>query len=105
MPPTLVVTDQVQSMEFHNQVTLIGRTEPRSYSRIIAEVAGRVTQINADEGNAIEKGHPLVSISPERTAFDLEAKEAEVARARTQIALAESNRKAEFHLFDASRQR
>ncbi|MBD3298129.1 MAG: hypothetical protein GF341_05695, partial [candidate division Zixibacteria bacterium] len=41
--PTLVVTDQVQSMEFHNQVTLIGRTEPRNNSQIVAEVSGRVT--------------------------------------------------------------
>lgn len=91
MPPTLVVTDQVRSMQFHDQVTLIGRTEARSKSNIVAEVSGRVTAINAPEGNAVKKGQVLVSIEPDRIALDLAAKEAEVVRAETQMKLAKSN--------------
>ncbi len=99
-PPTLVVTDQVRSMEFHNQVTLIGRTEPRNNSQIVAEVSGRVTAINAPEGNAVNKGDVLVSIDPNRIQLDLAAKEAEVFRAKTQIGLAESNLKRNQELYD-----
>jgi len=100
MPPTLVVTDQVESMEFHNQITLIGRTEARSYSKIIAEVSGRVIRIDAAEGNAIKKGQPLVSIDPDQIALDLEAKEADVLRAETQLSLAKSNLKRTEDLYN-----
>ncbi|GAB4316907.1 MAG: efflux RND transporter periplasmic adaptor subunit [Candidatus Zixiibacteriota bacterium] len=100
MPPTLVVTDEVRSMEFHNQVTLIGRTEARSNSKIVAEVSGRVIGINAPEGNAVKKGDVLVSIEPDRIALNLAAKEAEVARAETQMKLAKSNLRRNVELFE-----
>jgi len=87
-PPTLVVTDSVTRRDFHNQVTLVGRSEPRVFSRIVAEVSGRVTKIDAPEGNSITKGAPMVSIAPERTDYALRAKEAEVVQAKTQEKLA-----------------
>jgi RND family efflux transporter MFP subunit len=90
-PPALVVTDEVQRLEFNSQVTLIGRTEPRVNSQIVSEVSGRVAQINAPEGNAITKGEPLVTISRDRIEFSLNAKEAEVIQAKTQEDLARSN--------------
>lgn len=87
-PPTLVVTDTVTRLDFHDQVTLVGRSEPRVFSRIVAEVSGRVTAIDAPEGNAITQGAPLVSIDPERIAYALRAKEAEVTQAKAQEKLA-----------------
>ena len=40
MPPTLVETDSVRKMEFHDQITLVGRTQAIANSRIVAEVSG-----------------------------------------------------------------
>ncbi len=88
MPPSLVVTDSVVRRDFHDQVTLVGRSEPRVFSQIVAEVSGRVIRIDAPEGNAITSGSPLVSIAPERTGYALKAKEAEVVQAQTQEKLA-----------------
>ncbi len=82
-PATLVVTDSVVRRDFHDQVTLVGRSEPRVFSRIVAEVEGRVTRIDAPEGNPITKGSPMVTIAPERTDYALRAKEAEVVQAKT----------------------
>jgi len=102
MPPTLVAVDQVTRMDFHNQVTLVGRTEARVHSKIISEVSGRVVKINAPEGNEIQKGQPLVSIDPEKIALDLEAKNAELAQSETQAGLAASNLKRSEELFKQS---
>lgn len=88
MPPALVVTDSVVRRDFHDQITLVGRSEPRVFSQIVAEVSGRVIRIDAPEGNAITSGSPLVSIAPERTGYALKAKEAEVVQAQTQEKLA-----------------
>ena len=102
MPPTLVAVDQVSRLDFHNQVTLVGRTEARVHSKIISEVSGRVIRIDAPEGNEIQKGKPLVSIDSEKIALDLAAKDAELKQAETQAGLAASNLKRSEELFKQS---
>ena len=92
-PPTLVVTEPVKKMEFHDQVTLVGRTEAKVNSRIVSEVSGRVMAIDALEGNAIKKGAPLVTVDAEKIILALNAKEAEAAQAKAQADLAETNLK------------
>ena len=87
-PPTLVVTEPVQSMEFHDQVTLTGRTEAWVTSRIVSEVAGRVAEVNAEEGVLIEKGQPLVTIDAEQLQYVYDAKAAETEQARERSELA-----------------
>ncbi|MBD3402982.1 efflux RND transporter periplasmic adaptor subunit [candidate division GN15 bacterium] len=98
-PPTLVVTDQVTEHEFHDQITLIGRTEAKIHSEIVAEVSGRVTAINAPEGNPIRRGEPLVTIDTSRIVLTLKAKQAEAEQAKQQAFLAEQNRKRVEELF------
>lgn len=98
-PPTLVVTDPVIEREFHDQITLIGRTEAKITSRIVSEVAGRVVAINAAEGNPIKKGQPLVTIDTSRIALALRSKQAESEQARQQALLAEQNHKRAEELF------
>ena len=66
MPPALVVTEPVANLEFHEQLTLVGRSEARAESRIVSEVYGPVQSINAREGVWVSKGNPLVTIDPER---------------------------------------
>lgn len=88
MPPTLVETSAVTSMEFHDQITLVGRSEALANSRIVAEVAGRVVAIGAREGNPIRKGDLLVRIDPDKIQLALDAKRAQVAQARATAELA-----------------
>ncbi len=91
MPPTLVVTDTAVSMEFHEQVTLVGRSEGAATSAIVAEVAGQVAAIVAGEGNPIKKGETLIEIDSDRIRLDLMAKEGEFIEAREQFELAKKN--------------
>ncbi|MCZ6765383.1 MAG: efflux RND transporter periplasmic adaptor subunit [bacterium] len=87
-PPALVVTEPLAMMEFRPQITLIGRSEARAESRIVAEVAGRVKRINAIEGRWFAAGTPLVTIDSRRIKLTLKAKRAEAAQARADADLA-----------------
>jgi len=89
MPPTLVETDNVIQMEFHDQITLVGRTRALANSRIVAEVSGRVVAVDAAEGNRVGRGDVLVSIDARKIKYSLEAKRAEVAQALAQSELAQ----------------
>jgi RND family efflux transporter MFP subunit len=89
MPPALVVTEPVASLDFHEQLTLVGRSEARAESRIVSEVYGPVLAINAREGVWISKGKPLVTIDPERIKLSLAAMEAQAAQAEADAILAE----------------
>lgn len=88
-PPALVVTEPVKTMDFHEQLTLVGRTEARAASRIVAEVSSSVIAIDAREGVWIGKGAPLVTVDSQRIALSLAAKEAEAAQAKADAELAE----------------
>jgi RND family efflux transporter MFP subunit len=88
MPPTLVETGAVARMEFHNQITLVGRTQALANSRIVAEVSGSVIRIDASEGTQVKRGDALVTIDPRRVQYTLDAKRAEVAQAQAQADLA-----------------
>jgi len=88
-PPTLVETAPVEEMEFHEILTLVGRTEARAESRIVAEIAGRVESVDVREGLWVEAGETLVSIDCRRTALTLEAKKAEAAQAKADATLAQ----------------
>lgn len=89
MPPALVQTAPIQEVEFHQQLTLVGRTEARGESRVVAEVAGRVSSIDAAEGRPVKRGEVLVTVDCRRTALALEAKRAEAAQAEADAGLAE----------------
>lgn len=89
-PPTLVVTGEVRSMEFHDQVRLVGRTQAIRSSKVVSEVSGRVTHVNSAEGVAINKGVPLVTIDSKRLAFSLESSDAEAEQAGIQAELAQT---------------
>ncbi len=88
MRPALVVTEPVKTIEFHDQLTLIGRSQANAESRIVAEITGRVMAINAREGRWISKGKRLVTIDPERIKLSLEAKQAETLQAKADADLA-----------------
>jgi len=88
MPPTLVVTAPVEKVKFHDQITLVGRTEAYYQSQVSSKVSGQVDDIIALEGNNFKKGTPLIQIDTARVSFALAAKRAETERARVEAALA-----------------
>jgi len=71
LPPTVVVTEPIQRLDFAEQVRLVGRTRAWSESRITAEVSGRLATIDAEEGVFVTKGAPLLSLDCERTRLSL----------------------------------
>jgi len=91
--PTLVVTDQVVQMEFHDQITLVGRTQAWVESRLVSEVSGRVKAIDAGEGIWIKRGTPLVTIDADQTRFILNAKQAETEQAKLEAELTKNDLK------------
>ncbi len=88
MPPTLVVTAPVKKVKFHDQITLVGRTEAYFQSRITSKVAGQVASVIALEGNKIQKDGPLIQIDTARVALELAAKKALTQQAKAQAQLA-----------------
>lgn len=90
MPPTLVELENVEELEFHEQITLVGRSAPWIQSQIVAEVSGRVSAVLAPEGNPVSRGEPLVKIDSDKAKALLAAKEAEVEQARIAATLARS---------------
>lgn len=87
-PPALVEMAPVERHTFQEQLTLVGRTEARAESRIVAEVSGRVASVDAGEGRPIRRGQPLVTIDCRRLALAIEAKTAEAAQAAAAADLA-----------------
>ena len=81
MPPALVFTEEVRNAEFHDQVSLVGRTEAWKESRIVSEVSGRVARIDALEGTWVNAGEPLVTLESDRLRLAYEAKAAEARQA------------------------
>lgn len=99
-PPALVFTEEVRNAEFHDQVSLIGRTEAWKESRIVSEVSGRVAQVNAREGTWVNAGEPLVTLESDRLRLAFEAKVAEFNQARTSLKLASDNLDRTKRLFE-----
>lgn len=98
-PPVLVVTDTVREMQFHNQVTLVGRTEAKVASQIVSEVYGRVKSINVSEGVRVKVGQSLITIDSDRIKFNLDSKSAEATQARLQAELVLSQKERAEELF------
>lgn len=100
MPPTLVEVDTVTTRAFHDQLTLIGRSEAIVQSNIVSEVDGRVVAVGAEEGVAVKAGTTLMRIDPARIQYLLLAKEAEARQAEAEASLARSNLRRVQELYD-----
>jgi RND family efflux transporter MFP subunit len=100
MPPALVVTEPVTRMDFHSQISLVGRSAARAKSRIVAEVSGRVMSVDAREGRWVSLGRPLVVIDSKGLQLTLEAKQAEAAQAKADADLASKELRRAEDLFE-----
>lgn len=99
MPPTLVVVDQISSITFNHQVTLIGRTKARASSAIVAVVAGIVMEVNVGEGVPVSRGDALMTLDPKTIDLYYQAKRSEAKEAEAQATLADQTLKRAEDLF------
>lgn len=97
---TLVSTDEVKQLEFHDQINLVGRSQAWVESKIVSEVSGRVTQVNASEGVWIKAGTPLITVDSDQIRFLLEAKKAEAAQAKLEADLVHTQLVRAKEMFD-----
>ena len=81
---TLVVTDTIKKIEFHDQLTLVSRTQAIRSSQVVAAISGQVAKINAGEGTKIKRGAPLVTIEQATIQAMFDAKKAEANQAKAQ---------------------
>lgn len=99
---TLVVTDTVKKIEFHDQLTLVSRTQAIRSSQVVAAISGQVAKINAGEGTRVKRGVPLVTIdrSTIKAMFDAKKAEANQAKAQSEAAAREFVRTKGLHSQD-----
>ena len=81
-----------------SQVIASGEIRPKEYVQLQAEVPGLIREVYVQEGDAVQQGTPLLRIDPTQTQGEvraqqalLEARLAEAASRRAQIALQENN--------------
>jgi RND family efflux transporter MFP subunit len=91
MPPAIVQTAQPLTREVTEWNDYVGRFAPSRTVEVRPRVSGAVTQILFRDGDFVRQGQPLfvVDIRPYRAA--LAEAQAEVASARSAVALAKSN--------------
>jgi len=99
---TLVVTDTIKKIEFHDQLTLVSRTQAIRSSQVVAAISGQVAKINAGEGTKIKRGAPLVTIEQAtiQAMFDAKKAEANQAKAQSEAAKREFERTKGLHSQD-----
>jgi RND family efflux transporter MFP subunit len=75
--------------------TFTGRLEPRRAGRLGFAIPGRLDAVHVDEGDRVRRGDVLAELAPERYAAHLHRAEADLARARAQLAEMEAGPRAE----------
>lgn len=83
-PP--VMLEPVRVMDVVDRIEATGQVVAKAEATIASQVAGEVTSIAAEEGDAVEAGQPLLEIDPERRQLELDDAEARRAEARANVA-------------------
>jgi membrane fusion protein (multidrug efflux system) len=82
--PAVVVPVILRSYE--EQIEASGQLLAKHQADVAAQVAGEVTEILADEGDAVAEGDIIIEIDPERRNLDVEAAMAGVGEAQAGVA-------------------
>jgi len=77
-PPAPVVVAEVARQDVAPRRTFVGTVRPSRTAVVGAEVAGRVVELVADEGDEVQAGAPLVRIRSTRVAAELAAARGEL---------------------------
>ncbi len=75
----------VQSVDLTDRIEASGELLAVEDADIAAEVGGRITEILADEGAAVEAGRPLLEIDPERRSLERDSARAHLDQARAEL--------------------
>jgi RND family efflux transporter MFP subunit len=82
-PPTLVTVTQANARSVEIVEEVVGTVENVIDPRLGAELAGRVTRVNADVGRRVRKGDVLAEIDPVDAEIQTRSDAAELARLQT----------------------
>src|SRR5689334_676085 len=85
--PVTVKTAPVISREVRRVVQSVGTLYPFDETIISAEIDGRVTEVNADLGDRVEKGQVLIRISDEEQRYLVAQTEAQLRMATERVGL------------------
>lgn len=86
VPVRPVVAEPVAVRDVEERIEVSGELLAKNRAEIAAQVAGEVTGIAADEGDAVAEGDVVIEIDPEKRTLDLSAARAGVAEARAAVA-------------------
>ena len=82
--PAVVVPVVLRS--FEEQIEASGQLLAKHHADVAAQVSGEVTEILADEGDAVAEGDIVIEIDPERRNLDVEVAQAGVGEAEAAVA-------------------
>lgn len=85
-PARPAVVTPVAVRDFEEQIEASGELLAKHDADVSAQIAGEITEILADEGDAVSDGDVVLEIDPERRNLDLEAARARVAEAAASVA-------------------
>ena len=102
-PPAPVVVAAVEQRDVASGKTFVGSVRPRFSAEIGSAVAGRVTEVFCEEGDAVNDGDPLVQILTETIEWELASAVAELRLREEELAeLKNGTRKEELAQAKAS---
>jgi membrane fusion protein (multidrug efflux system) len=82
--PVVVVPVSVESVE--DRLAATGQLLARDRAEVAAQVEGEITEVRAEEGDAVAAGAPVLAIDPERRQLELDRARAQVAEGEATVA-------------------
>jgi membrane fusion protein (multidrug efflux system) len=82
--PVVVVPVSVESVE--DRLAATGQLLARDRAEVAAQVEGEITEVGAEEGDAVAAGAPVLAIDPERRQLELDRARAQVAEGEATVA-------------------
>ncbi len=86
-----VRVSEVTERELVSTITATGNVRPRRQVNISADVMGRVTELNVEEGDEVERGDVLLRLDPSQTQAAVSRARATLAQSRAQVAQQRAN--------------
>ena len=80
-----VVVTEVEARDLEERIEGTGELLAKDRAEVAAQVAGEITAILFDEGEAVEEGAIVLEIDPERRNLELDRARAQVAEARASL--------------------
>jgi HlyD family secretion protein len=88
---TTVQSGQVAKQDLTSLVTASGEIRPKSYTNVLAEGYGKITDIVVKEGDSVKKGDVLLHLESVQPGADVAAQETSVAASEAGMKAAEAN--------------